>query len=143
MPPEDPAKVLNRLLELHCRSFPQYLRYCRPHTPAGRGEVVTALELIVEQQDTIADRIAQAVAELGAPPRPGDFPMEFTDTHDLDVDFVLSLAIRYQQQDVDAIAGLVGQLQTLPAAKSLAEEALGMAKGHLRSLHELIPAGAG
>ena len=40
----------------------------------------------------------------------------------------------------DAIGQLVDKLQASPAAKSLAEEALGMAKGHLELLRELVAA---
>jgi hypothetical protein len=62
--------------------------------------------------------------------------MEFTDLHDLDIDYVILTAVRYQEQDVAAIEQLVERLQTAPAARALAEESLGMAKGHLDTLRE-------
>jgi hypothetical protein len=43
---------------------------------------------------------------------------------------------------VAAIEQLVERLQTAPAAKAIAEEALGMAKGHLDTLRELTRANA-
>jgi hypothetical protein len=133
---------LNRLLAIHCKSFPQYMRWSRPHVPAGRGEELESVEAIALDQDAMGDRISRMIIDGHALPRSGEFPMEFTDLHDLDVDYCLRLAARYQEQDVAAIQGLVERLQTAPSAKAIAEEALGMAKGHLDTLRELSHAGA-
>ena len=96
------------------------------------------VELIVDDQNGIADRVSQAIIDLQALPRSGEFPIEYTDTHDLDVDFLMNMATAYQQQDIDAISEIIEQLQLAPAAKALSEEALGMARGHLESLRELV-----
>ena len=133
----DTVYWLNRLLAIHCKSFPQYLRWSRPHVPAGRTEELETLEAIATDQDVLADRISRMIVDADALPRSGEFPMEFTDLHDLDIDYLLRLAVRYQEQDVSAIQQLVERLQTAPAARALAEEALGMAKGHLDTLGEL------
>jgi hypothetical protein len=128
---------LNRLLAIHCKSFPQYLRWSRPHVPPGRGEELEAIEAIAMDQDVMADRISRMIVDSDALPRSGEFPMEFTDLHDLDIDYLLRLAVKYQEQDVAAIQQLAERLQTAPAAKALAEEALGMSKGHLDTLREV------
>jgi hypothetical protein len=128
---------LNRLLAIHCKSFPQYLRWSRPHVPAGRGEELESIEAIALDQDVMGDRISRMIVDGNALPRSGEFPMEFTDLHDLDIDYLMRLAVRYQEQDVVAIQELVERLQTAPAAKAIGEEALGMAKGHLDTLREL------
>jgi len=128
---------LNRLLAIHCKSFPQYMRWSRPHVPAGRGEELESVEAIALDQDAMGDRISRMIIDGHALPRSGEFPMEFTDLHDLDVDYCLRLAAKYQEQDVATIQGLVERLQTAPSAKAIAEEALGMAKGHLDTLREL------
>jgi hypothetical protein len=128
---------LNRLLAIHCKSFPQYLRWSRPHVPPGRGDELAALEAVAIDQDVMGDRISRMIVDGDALPRSGEFPMEFTDLHDLDIDYLLRLAVRYQQQDVTAIQELVERLHTAPAAKAIAEESLGMAKGHLDTLREL------
>lgn len=130
---------LNRLLATVVRSFPQYMQYSRPYVPPGRENVVETFAAIATDQDGMADRINQLLVDAEAPVRTGEFPMEFTDMHDLGIDFLVNVAIAYQQQDVVTIGQLVEQLQSAPAAKSLAEEALGMAKGHLESLQELMP----
>ena len=133
-----PTHLLNRLMAIQCRSFPQYLRYSRPHVPPGRGEELESLEAIAADQDVMTQRISRMVIDAGSLPRTGEFPMEFTDLHDLDIDFLVKAAVRYQEQDVAEIQTLVDRLQTFPAAKSLAEESLGLAKGHLDSLKELV-----
>jgi bacterioferritin (cytochrome b1) len=129
--------LLNRLLAIHVRSFVQYLRYSRPYITSGQVDVVETLEATAHDQDVMADRISRMVYDAGGLPRSGEFPMEFTDMHDLDLDFLLSAAVRYQAYDVESIGGIAARLQSEPAARSIAEEALGMAKGHLDTLREL------
>jgi hypothetical protein len=138
----DTIHWLNRLLAIHCKSFPQYLRWSRPYIPPGRGEEMEAVLAVAQDQDAMADRISRLIIDNDALPRTGEFPMEFTDLHDLDIDYLLQLAVRYQQQDVAAIQQLVERLQTAPAAQALAEECLGMANGHLDTLRELTQAKA-
>jgi len=133
---------LNRLLAIHCKSFPQYLRWSRPHVPPGRGEEMEAIEAIALDQDVLAERISRMIVDADALPRTGEFPMEFTDMHDLDIDYLIQAAVRYQEQDVAAIEQLVDRLHTAPSAKAIAEEALGMAKGHLETLRELTRSSA-
>lgn len=129
--------LLDQLLGIAAKSFPQYLRYSRPYVPPGREDVMETLHAIVSDQDVLADRISQMIIDAGAPLRTGEFPMEYTDTHDLGIDYQIASAIDYQRQDIALIERLVDKLTPFPAAGSLAEESLGMAKGHLESLQEL------
>ena len=132
--------LLNRLLAIVGRSFPQYLQYSRPYIPSpGRDNLVEALDAIVADQNGVAERIGQLLKDAQAPLRSGEFPMEYTDLHDLDIDYLMQLAVKYQEQDIAAISGIAEQLTLAPAAQALAEEALGMAKGHLDTLRELLP----
>ncbi len=132
------APLLNRLLAVVSRSFPQYLQYSRPYIPPGCDDLVNTLTLIVADQNTIADRVSQMLLDARAPIRTGEFPMDYTGKHDLGIDYLIRAAVDYQQQDIATIGQLVEQLQTAPAAKALAEESLGMAKGHLDSLQEIV-----
>jgi hypothetical protein len=136
----DDIRALNRLLAIHCRSFVQYLRWSRPHVPEGAEEQLETIFAIAEDQDSLADRISRMIVDAGALPRTGEFPMEFTDLHDLSLDFLIAAAVRYQEYDLTAIQQIVARLTTAPAAKALAEEALGLCKGHLDSLRELAHA---
>jgi hypothetical protein len=136
--PSDTLQSLNRVLELLQRSFPQYLRYARPYIPAGRQNVMDSIEEITNCQDSLAARVTQYIMESGGTPNPGKFAIEFTDTHDLEIDFLIQEAIAYQKEDIASLETCVNQLRLAPAAQSLAAEALGLAKGHLESLEELL-----
>jgi hypothetical protein len=137
LPSADTIDILNRVLVQLERSFPQYLRYARPYIPPGREQVLETVHEIVIGQDALAERVSQHVFECGGLPDHGKFPIEFTDTHDLEIDFLILEAIGYQQQDIEILEACVDMLRLSPAAQSLAAEALGMAKGHLESLQEL------
>ena len=137
MPSPDTIEVLNRVLATLRRSFPQYLKYARPYIPAGRENVMETIEEITSGHDKLAARVAEHIFESGALPDYGKFPIEFTDTHDLEIDFLIEEAIGYQKQDIADLTQCVDELRLSPAAQSLAAEALGMAKGHLESLEEL------
>jgi hypothetical protein len=129
--------VLNRVLAILQRSFPQYMRYARPYIPPGRENVMESINDIATAQDALAERVSQYVFESGGQPDAGKFPVEFTDTHDLAIDFLIQEAIGCQKQDVADLEQCVEKLRLAPAAQSLTAEALGMAKGHLESLQEL------
>lgn len=131
--------LLNRLLAIVGRSFPQYLQYSRPYIPPGRSSVIETLDAIVSDQNVMVERLTDVLNDSNTPPRFGEFPMQYTDLHDLDIDFLMQMAVNYQQQDITSIAAIADELRLAPAAQSLAEEVLGMTKGHLDSLLELLP----
>jgi hypothetical protein len=133
----DTIDTLNRVLEILERSFPQYLRWARPYIPAGRANIMPTIETIVAGQDTLAERVSQHVFESGGLADHGDFPIEFTDTHDLDIDFLITEATDCLKQDISDLEDCVDTLRLSPAAQSLASEALGMTKGHLELLEKL------
>jgi hypothetical protein len=137
MPSSDTIETLNRVLAILERSFPQYLQWARPYIPPGREDVVEAVADMVAGQRALADRVIEMIADSGALPDTGKFPIEFTDTHDLGIDYLIEEAIGYQKQDIADWAECVDELNLSPSAQSLASEALGMAKGHLESLEEL------
>jgi hypothetical protein len=137
MSSSDTIDTLNRVLTIIEGSFPQYLRFARPYIPEGRESIMETIEEIASGQDTLAERFSQQIFDSGALPEHGQFPIEFTDTHDLDIDFLIRDAIGYQKQDINSLQECVDSLRLAPAAQSLAAEALGMAKGQLESLEEL------
>ena len=140
MPSPETIDVLNRVLTILRRSFPQYLRYAHPYLPPGSEHAVEIFEEIASGQDALAERVHELIIQSGALPDVGPFPMEFTDTHDLSIDYQIREAIGYQKQDIADLKACAESLQLAPAAKTLVEEALGMAKGHLESLEDLAAA---
>jgi hypothetical protein len=95
------------------------------------------VETIASGQDLLAERVAQQVSEAGGLPDHGDFPIEYTDTHDLDIDYLVAEAIDCLKQDISELTQCVDALRLAPSAQSLASEALGLAKGHLEQLEKL------
>src|SRR4051794_27733397 len=137
MPHNDTISVLNRVLAILERSFPQYLRYARPYIPAGRENIMQTIEQIAAGQDALARRVAEQVFDAGGLPDHGDFPIEFTDTHDLSIDFLVCEAVDCLKQNIEDLQQCTSELRQGPAAQSLAAEALGMTKAHLELLQPL------
>jgi hypothetical protein len=137
MPSTDTIDVLNRVLSILERSFPQYMCYARPYIPTGRENVMQTIRDIVAGENALAERVSQLVFESGGNHDRGDFPIDFTDTHDLDIDFLVAEAIDCMQGDVAELEKCVDALRLAPAAQSLASEVLGMTLGHLELLEAL------
>jgi bacterioferritin (cytochrome b1) len=138
MPATESIAALNRVLGVVLRSFPQYLRWSRPWVPPGHERVLEALERIVTEQEAFAERIFDAVDDLGGLPDTGEFPMEFTDTHDLSIDYLLREAVGYGQQDVAELERAAAMPDLTPQAELLVKEAASAAKRHLASLEALV-----
>jgi len=137
MPTNQTTDVLNRVLAILGRSFPQYMVYGRPFIPEGRENVMQTIQDIVAGQNSLAERVTQQISQSSGLPDHGDFPIEFTDTHDLDIDFLIAEARDCLRADVAALTECVEQLRLNPVAQSLASEALGLTKGNLQLLEAL------
>lgn len=129
--------ALNLLLTTHYRSLPMYLTYATPWTHHGDERIVEALRHIVADQKDTCARIAKLLQDSQAPVDTGDYPMGFTDLHDLSLDYLMSRLIRCQAEDLATISACLPRLAGDPAAHSLAEEALGAARAHQESLSGL------
>ncbi len=139
MPAADSIAALNTVLGVELRSFPQYLRWSRPWVPPGHEGDIEALERMVKEQDALAERVFDAIDDLGGLPDTGEFPMEFTDTHDLSIDYMLREAVGYCQQDVADLEAAAATPNLAPQAAPLVNEAANMAKRHLATLEALVP----
>jgi len=128
---------LNRLLTIVYRSFPMYLSDACPWVHDGDSRARQLLDRIVADYRLYSQRISNLLLNRRALAGFGDYPMAFTDTHDLSLDYLVSELIAYQKQDVAALEKCAADLKNDPAAHSLAEEVLGNARGHLESLQEL------
>jgi len=128
--------ILNRVLAILQRSFTQYLRYARPYIPPSYESAETTLAQIVAGQDALAERVTQTIHDAGGVPDDGKFPIEYTDSHDLSIDFLISEAIDGQRRDIADLTQCVDMLRLAPASQTLASEALGMAKANLELLEK-------
>jgi hypothetical protein len=134
----DTNEVLNRLMLLHRRSLPMYLNWAQPWSDRGDQQAQEALSHIVADQQYLVDRIATLILDNNGVIDPGEFPLVYTGYHDLSLDYLLQKMIAHQKQDIEDIEECVDMLRLAPMAKSVAEESLGAAKGHLESLEELV-----
>ena len=128
--------TLNRLLAIHCQSVPIYLSYTSPWANQANGDTQDVLNDLVADQRLVIDRIARLIDRLGGNPDRGH-RRDLTPLNDLSLDFLLHRVIQYQKEDIAEIESCVERLRDDAEAQALAQEALGMAKGHLESLEEV------
>lgn len=129
--------VLNRLLAIEYRSLPIYLMDGSPWVPRSDSPAAVALRLMVADQQAMAIRIADQVIERYERVDYGKFPMWFTGLNDCSLEFLVGVIIEELKKEIVSIERCVVDLQFDLPARSLAEEALGLARGHLESLEEL------
>jgi hypothetical protein len=134
----NPLEILNRLYALHSCSLPRYLASAPPWSPPlSDAAALTALRHIAEDQQVMADRIGAVILEHGGTVLSGEFPMEFTDMHDLSLDYVMPQVKARQEREIEFIRRCIQALEHAPAARAIAEEALGAAIAHLDNLSDL------
>ncbi len=138
MGPSEETRVLRRVLQIVGRSLPMYLAEARPFAADGHRPLQEALANMAKDQRTLADRAAEAIVALGDRPELGRFPMRFTSTHDLAIDFLVRRVIDRQQQDIATLQECSDLAADFPETHALAEEALGNSEGHLDILQEII-----
>jgi bacterioferritin (cytochrome b1) len=131
-------EILNRLLTLEYHSLPAYLAGTSPWVKQGEERAAATLAHIVADQQELAGRIARLIIKRDGQPSLGGFPMEFTDLHMLSLDFLIQECIRWEQRSIAEIEACIAQLKNDPEARLLAEEALGLSKGHLENLQETV-----
>ena len=132
------VEILNQLLVTHSRSLPMYLASARPHRRHGDDKAAEVLAHVVEDQRLMVDRFAECIEDANGTIDTGEFSMEFTDLHDLSMDYIVRKVITCQKNEIAEIEYSSRQLDGEPRAKALAQEALGAAKAHLQSLEECL-----
>ncbi len=138
MDPSEALSVLNRLLQVLSRSLPMYLVDARPWTRRDDQPLEGALARVVADQRTYAQRVVDRIVAIGGRPDPGRFPMQFASANDLTMEYLRPGLIECQRQDVESLRLCVDELHNDPDLHSLAEEALGNARGHLDILEEMM-----
>ena len=128
--------VLNRLMAIHYRSLPMYLSHAPPWKTRGDERAAETLGDVVADQQQMCHRFSAEIQRRGGTIDTGEFPTEYTDMHFLSLDYVLGRLIDAQRQDIAQIESCVAAAPDAEI-RALAEESLGMAKGHLDSLEEL------
>jgi len=142
MPSHNGINALGQTLAVLESSLAQYLTNTRPWTRRGDEKAQETLEQITREQRRDIGRIT-AVIEAAREPLPtGRYPMAFTDTHDLSIEYLVRELTAYQKQDIASLEKCAAAASTDVVAKSLIDEVLGSARAHLELLEELAPAPA-
>ena len=131
------AAALHRLLVILHRSLPMYLSSAAPGLNAATNGPPNCSHHIVADQKRYTRQIVELLLDRRQTLSFGEFPMVFTDTHDLSLDYLVNELIFYQKQDIAAIGQCINELQMDLPARALAEEILGNSLGHLQTLEEL------
>jgi hypothetical protein len=134
----DSKNALNRLLVIIYRSLPMYLADAVPWMHPGDEKAKHVLNHIATDYRMYSGRIADSLLARRERFTFGEYPMTFTDTHDLSLDYLIRELVDYQRQDIAEIEKCVVDLKADGSARALAEEVLGNARGHLESLKELL-----
>jgi hypothetical protein len=130
-------RALNDLLALEYRSFPMYLTDAMPWTHPGDERASAVLLSIVTDQRAASQRIAQLVQDRGGTLDTGEYPMEYTDTHDLSLDFLVRELIAFQKWIIGQIELVAARVGDDREAREVVQETLGSEKAHLEALQEL------
>ncbi|HEY1601582.1 MAG TPA: ferritin-like domain-containing protein [Pirellulales bacterium] len=133
----DSIDLLNRLFEIEHRSLLTYLTDACPWTHSGEEKATTALAHIAADQQAMTVRIAELIDSRGGRIDSGSFPMYFTDTNLLSLDFMLRELVKHQKHDIAEIVRIVAMLGADREARELAEEILGSERAHLEVLEDL------
>lgn len=129
-----PTVLLNRLLQTLCRSLPMYLAEAQPWIGHNGEQLQVVLADIAADYRSYVERLMDMILELDGPIETGWFPTEFTDLHDLAVDYLLGKCLERQHRDLGIILCCVESLDRDSAPRLLAEEVLGNARGHLERM---------
>jgi hypothetical protein len=134
--------LLNELLAIEYRSLPMYLTYASPWRHSQDARAGEVMQHIVTDQQHMSARLVEEIQDRGSSPEVGDFPMDFTDMHDLSLDYLVKDVLVWQQRGVDRIEQIAAALEGDRAARELAQEVLGAERAHLEALAELIASAA-
>ncbi|MCG8587444.1 MAG: hypothetical protein MI757_22280 [Pirellulales bacterium] len=142
MPNSNAIAALSQALSVLESSLPQYLANTRPWTRRGDEKATETLEQIISDQQRDSGRIADMIEATNEPLPSGQYPMSYTDTHDLAMEYLVRELTDYQKQDVAAFEHCVELAGSDTAAKPLLEEVLGSSRAHLEMLEELFSVSA-
>ena len=86
MPTANVPDILNRVLATLNRSFAMYLSYAMPYFSQRDDAARNVFENIVADQKNYVKKLGELVVEYHRRADMGDFPMVYTDCHDLSLE---------------------------------------------------------
>ena len=137
MPSPTPVDLLNQVLAMLRKSFPQYARVLAPYIAPGHEAAWRAIKDIATAEESLAHQVNDEILSMNGLTYAGDFPIDFTDTHDLGIDYMIAEAMGYQRQDITKLETITESLKSTPSAHAVVEEILSVARRHLKTLEDL------
>ena len=135
--------LLNRVLVVHNRSLATYLHDAMPWVRYGDNRAMDTMRQIVRDQKQVVERLVAMITDNNGAAEHGEYPMPFTAYHDVSFEWLLPMLIQRQQKTIQYLQKCAEQLALAPMARAVVEETVGMAKGHLEMLEELLSAPKG
>ncbi|MCA9265450.1 MAG: hypothetical protein KDA60_16435 [Planctomycetales bacterium] len=133
---------LNQVVAILGSSLPMYLSNAGPWVRRGLEKAEETLELVVVDQRRSIDRLSRLVMDLGGEPFSPSFPASYTGLNDVSLDYLLDLIAKQQAGNIDKVQVIVQALPEDSTARTLVEQTLGAARGHLETLQELATGSA-
>lgn len=132
--------ILNRVLATLNRSFAMYISYAMPYFSQRDDAARSVFENMVADQKNYVQKLGEMVVEKHGRADMGDFPMAYTDCHDLSLDYLIREMARLHQIDLRVFEQAERDLSAArdPAALALVQEILGNARGHMENLRQLV-----
>ena len=130
--------VLNRLVGHHASSLASYLADARPWSAGeSASRVMSLFDQIARDHLRIVERAGKRIIDLGGVSQNiHSYPMEYTSLHDVSVDFLSQKLAAYEANLQVLAQACAEQLSHDAESQSIANEAVGMAQGHLDLLRE-------
>jgi hypothetical protein len=140
MPTAIVPAILNRVLATLNRSFAMYLSYAMPYFSQRDDAARAVFENMVADQKNYVQKLGEMVLDKHGRADMGDFPMVYTDCHDLSLDYLIREMTKLHQLDLQVFEQAERDLSAVrdPVALALVQELLGNARGHLENLRQLV-----
>lgn len=128
---------LQKLVQLIGGTLPMYLVNAAPWIQPGQVRAEQTLALVARDQEQTLKRLADLIVDLGGVPESAWFPASYTALNDVSLDYLLCRLAQEQQTLVPAIEAIAEKMPDGSAARDIAEESAGAARGHALSFDEL------
>lgn len=129
---------LSRIYWILDSSFPKFMRFA-PGWSSGRheDEAVRTLLSVAEGQDEFLARLADYCETREIDVVRGQYPIAYTELHDLSTAFLLRKASEFQRRDTRAVQAVLQSIAN-DEDRAWGEEALGMCRAHEEILAGLL-----
>lgn len=129
--------LLNLVMAYHSASLPRYLAYAKPYVGSGDTKAMRLFRLIGEDHFRTMNLVGHAILRKGGTIQASEFPMVYTDMHDLSVDYMFAEVQKQNAELIDELESIIEQVQDDAEALAVVRESLGAAKAHREQIEEL------